>query len=196
MKLTTVLIGLAMATFVPAGTINFAGGGSLGISNTYGSVTATGYLSNGHTGNLYGKGTAGGTGSEDGLGMQADPTHDNEIFVGTDFIQLDISALSGIIQISMSSTGGDTWAVYGSNIGGTLGGTMLASGGSDDGTEVTVTNATSYKYLDVKALTNNVLIQDLKYGGSETSVPEPGTLGIVGFGGVLIGLVRRKLNQS
>jgi hypothetical protein len=128
--------------------------------------------------------------------MQADPTHDNEIFVGTDFIQLDISALSGSIQISMSSTGGDTWAVYGSNIGGTLGGTMLASGGSDDGTEVTVTNASSYKYLDVKALTNNVLIQDLKYGGSETSVPEPGTLGIVGFGGVLIGLVWRKLNQS
>ena len=196
MKLTTVLIGLAMAALLPAGTINFAGGGSLGTSNTYGSVTATGYLSNGHTGSLYGKGTAGGTGSEDGLGMQADPTHDDEIFAGTDFVQLDISALSGTIQISLSSTGGDTWAVYGSNTAGTLGGTMLASGGSDDGTEVTVTNATSYQFLDVKALTNNVLVQDLKYGGSESSVPEPGTLGVVGLGGVLIGLVRRKLNQS
>jgi hypothetical protein len=194
MKLTIVLIGLAMAVSLPAGTINFAGGGSLGASNTYGPVTATGYLSNGITGLMYGKGTAGGTGSEDGLGLQADPTHDNEIFVGTDFIQLNISALSGTIQISMASTGGDTWAVYGSNTAGTLGGTMLASGGSDDAAEVTVTNATSYKYLDVKALTNNVLIQDLKYTGSESSVPEPGTLGIVGFGGVLIGLLRRKLN--
>lgn len=73
---------------------------------------------------------------------------------------------------------------------------MLASGGGDDGAEVTVTNATSYKYLDVRAATNNVLVQDLVYTSSESSVPEPGTLGIVGLGGVLIGLLRRKVNQK
>ena len=199
MKLTTMLIGVAMAASLPAGTINFSGGGSLGSSNTYGPVTATGYLSNGNTGTLFGKGTAGGTGSEDGLGLTADPTGDNEIFArlatgapASDFIQLDITGLSGAIQISMGSTGGDTWAVYGSNSAGVLGGTQLASGGNDDAAEVTVTNAKNYKFLDVVALTNNVLLQDLKYTGSETSTPEPGTLGVVGLGGVLIGLLRRK----
>ncbi len=201
MKFTTVLMGLAaLAVSLPASTINFAGGGLLGSSNTYGLVTATGYLSNGVTGLLYGKGTAGDTGSEDGLGMHADPTGDNEIFAklasgapASDFIQLDITKLSGTIQISMGSTGGDTWAVYGSNTAGTKGANQLASGGGDDGVEITVTNATSYKYLDVVALTNNVLVQDIVYTG--TATPEPGTLGIVGLGGVLIGLLRRKRNQ-
>jgi hypothetical protein len=70
---------------------------------------------------------------------------------------------------------------------------MLASGNNDDGVFVTVTNATSYKYLDVKAQTNNVLLQQLSYTGS---VPEPGTLSVVGLGAVLIGLLRRKLHQS
>ena len=32
--------------------------------------------------------------------------------------------------------------------------------------------------------------------GTASSVPEPGTLGIVGLGGILIGLLRRKLNQE
>jgi hypothetical protein len=56
-----------------------------------------------------------------------------------------------------------------------------------------VTNATSWEFLDIRAVTNNVLLQDLVYTGS---VPEPGTLGIVGRGGVLIGLLRRKRNQN
>ena len=47
--------------------------------------------------------------------------------------------------------------------------------------------------LERRALSNNVLIQDLVY---TSSVPEPGTLGIVGLGSVLIGLLRRKLNQN
>lgn len=193
-KLTTILIGLAaMAMSLPAATILFGGGGSLGASNTFGPVTATGYLSNGTTGTLFGKGSAG-TGSEDGLGLTADPAHNNEIFAGTDFIQLGISGLTGPISISMGSTGGDGWAVYGANTAGSLvGATQLATGGNDDGVEVSVPSATSYLYLDVKATRNNVLLQDLVY---TASVPEPGTLGIVGLGGVLIGIMRRKLKQS
>ena len=200
MKLTTVLIGLAMAASLPAATILFGGGGNLGSSHAYGPVTATAYTSNNTLGTLFGKGVANGTGSEDGLGLTGDPTGDNEIYANlatgapaSDFIQLSISGLSGPISISMGSTGGDTWAVFGSHTAGTLGTTMLASGGGDDGAEVTVTNATSWQYLDVRAVTNNVLIQDLVY---TTSVPEPGTLGIVGLGGVLIGLLRRKRNQN
>jgi hypothetical protein len=194
MKPTIFLMGLmAMAVSLSATTINFAGGGALGTSNTYGPVVATGYFTNLTLSNLFGKGTAGNTGSEDGLGLQRDPTGDDEIFPGNDFIQLDISSLSGIIQIAMASTGGDTWAIYGSNTLGVLGMTSLASGGSDDGVFVTVMNATSYHYLDVKAVTNNVLLQQLSY---TARVPEPGTLGIVGLGGVLIGLLRRKLRQN
>lgn len=190
MKLTTVLIGLAMAASMPAATILFGGGGNLGASHVFGPVTATGYLSNGTTGTLFGKGTAS-TGSEDGLGLTADPTGDNEIFPGTDFIQLSgVSLLTGPIFISMGSTGGDGWAVYGTNTAGSLAGaTLLASGGNDDGVEVSVPNALSYLYLDIKATSNNVLLQDLVY---TSSVPEPGTLGIVGLGGVLIGLLHRK----
>src|SRR5579872_1008810 len=199
MKLTTVLIGLvAMAASLPAGTILFGGGGSEGSSRSFGSVTATGYTNNGVLGTLFGKGTAG-TGSEDGLGLTNDPTGcpsacDNEIFAGTNFIQLSITGLSGPISISLGSTGGDGWAVYGTNSAGTLvGATSLATGGSDDGVEVSLPGAASYSYLDIKATSNNVLLQDLVY---TSSVPEPGTLGIVGLGGVLIGLLRRRVRRS
>src|SRR5579872_1483233 len=116
MKITTIMIGLAaMAASLTAGTINFAGGGSLGGSHTFGLVTASAYLSNVPTspnapnGTLFGKGTANGTGSEDGLGLTADHTGDDEIFAkwgngypASDFIQLDITNLTGTIQISMS----------------------------------------------------------------------------------------------
>lgn len=191
MKFAGLLIGLlTVAVSLSAATINFAGGGALGVSHTYGPVTATGYFSNGTTTALYGKGSPGGTGSEDGLGLTADPTHDNEIFApGTDFVQLDISALSGIIKIAMSSTGGDTWTIFGSNSAGILGGTNLASGGNDDNAFVTVLNATSYHYLDVTAHTNNVLLQQLSYTGA----PEPGMMSLMGGGLVAVAaLIRRR----
>ena len=208
MKLTAILIGLAaMAASLPATTILFGGGGGvdLGVSSqAFGPVIATGYASNGVFQDLYGKGVAG-TGSEDGLGLVGDFTGDGEIYAkfatgapAGDFIQLSIAGLNGPIFISMGSTGGDGWAVYGNNTAGTLVGASSAlasfSGpGNDDGSEVIVTNATSYKYLDIVATSNNVLLQDLVY---TSSVPEPGTLGIVGLGGVLIGLLRRKLRQN
>lgn len=190
MKTATILGGLlALAVSLPAATINFAGGGNLGATHTFGLVIATGYLNNGTTTELFGKGTAGGTGNEDGLGLALDPTGANEIFApGNDFIQLDILALSGTIRIAMSSTGGDSWAIFGSNTAGVRGATNLASGNNDDGVFVTVTNATSYRYLDITAQTNNVLLQQLSYTGT----PEPGTIGLIGLGGMALGLIRRK----
>jgi hypothetical protein len=195
MKFSGLLLALSLAAVtLPAATINFAGGHSLGSSHTYGLVTATGYISNGTTTTLYGKGTPGGTGSEDGLGLQRDPSGDDEIFAGNDFVQLDIAALSGPIKIALSSTAGDTWAIFGSNSAGILGSVKLASGGSDDDAFVNVLNAASYQYLDVTAQTNNVLLQQLSYS---SAAPEPGMLGLVG-GGLLsaAALIRRRRKDS
>ncbi len=194
MKITSILIGLLTAAVsLPAATITFGGGGALGVSHTYGPVTATGYLSNGTTTPLYGKGSVGGTGSEDGLGLQADPSHSNEIFAGTDFIQLDISGLTGSINIAMSSTGGDSWAVFGSNSAGVLGSANLAHGANDDGVFMSVANAATYHYLDVTAQKNNVLLQQLSY----TSTPEPGMMGLVGTGlFAAAALIRRRKQNS
>jgi len=60
-------------------TILFGGLGSLTASQSFEPVTATGYTSNGVTGLLYSKGAAS-TPSEDGLGLQLDPTGDIEIY--------------------------------------------------------------------------------------------------------------------
>src|SRR5215469_561936 len=112
MKLTL----LAVTTLVLAGSAHASqiffggGGGDLGVSSkTFSngpiSVIVTGYSSNNNQVNLYSKGAAS-TGTEDGLGLTNDPTGDHEI-QGTSFIQIDISSLTGPIQISMGSTSGD-----------------------------------------------------------------------------------------
>ncbi|HWZ30039.1 MAG TPA: PEP-CTERM sorting domain-containing protein [Bryobacteraceae bacterium] len=195
MKLTYIAAGiLALSSSLSASTIFFGGGGGdLGVSSkifTNGSisVTATGFASSGGAlVNLFGKGVAG-TGAEDGLGLVND-TLDHEI-QGNSFIQLDISGLTGVIQIAMGSTGGDSWAIFGSANNGIKGMTQLASGNNDDGVLVTVTNATNFHYLDIAAVTNNVLLQEL----SNTSrTPEPGTFGLLGLGAIGLGLVRRKI---
>jgi hypothetical protein len=86
--------------------------------------------------------------------------------------------------------------VYGSNSAGILGAANFASGSNDDGVFVTVTNAANYQFLDVTAQTRNVLLQQLSYtAGRLPGTLEPGTLGIVGLGGVVIGLLRRR-NQN
>ena len=72
----------------------------------------------------------------------------------------------------------------------------LATGQSDDGVEVTVSGAKSYTYLDIVSTKNNVLLQDLVFSGASTPTPEPATFGIVGLGGMLIGLLRRKVGQK
>src|ERR1700682_4750850 len=51
-------------------------------------ITASGFTANGTPGDLYGKNLGG---NEVGLGLTADPTGDHEIYVGTDFIQLNLA---------------------------------------------------------------------------------------------------------
>jgi len=151
-------------------------------------VIATGFASSGGAQvDLFGKGLAS-IGTEDGLGLVND-TLDHEI-QGHSFIQLDISSLSGLIQIAMGSTGGgDRWAIFGSNSGGIKGITQLATGINDDSLLVTVTNATHFHFLDITAVNNNVLLQELS---ATASTPEPGTFALLGLGAIGLGLIRRK----
>src|SRR5215470_11431703 len=84
--------------------------GMLGSTQTYTlagqTITASGFCSGtcSHGADLFGKT---GSGGESGLGLASDPNGNNEIFVGTDFIQLDVSALiaAGIttVQFTMGS---------------------------------------------------------------------------------------------
>src|SRR5947209_1108553 len=132
------IAALAAASAANAGvTINFnSSTGNLGNSHTYTasglSVTATGYSASGTQAALYGKN---GSGDEKGLGVASDPSGDHEIYYpGTDFIQLDVHNLFGLATGASffmgSTTSGETWKVYGSNIAGQLGTLLLT--GSDE----------------------------------------------------------------
>jgi len=130
-------------------------------------------------------------GDENGVGLTTDPSGEHEITAG-DFIQLDVTSLIGtqLTIIMGSTTGSDKWSIFGSN-------TALAtsgSGGFSGTSESSFTFTPTMKYLDFTAATGNVLLGSLSY--TQSSVPEPGTFGIVGLGGVLIGLLRRKRNQN
>jgi PEP-CTERM motif len=188
--------------------INFGSApGNLGTSHAYTSsgltVTATGYSASNTTTALYGK-SAGG--DEVGLGLAADPSHDNEIYYpGSDFIQLDVHALFGLVTggtyFMGSSTGGEMWKVYGSNTAGQLG-TLLY--GDDDELSHALLSFGTYKYYNFAAAgtkncgwwgcstsDGNVLLGGLSL---TPSVPEPSTwaMMLLGFGGIGVALRRRR----
>jgi len=201
------LLGVTALTMASAAsaTVNIDFGsqpGNLGPTATYTSggltVTASGYSDGFNFSaptDLYGKNAGG---DEQGLGLAADPSGQNEIYWGNShlgaFVELDVSALFGLVSNAQffmgSTTNGEQWAVYGSNNAGCgwfCGGASLT--GFDEGTH-DLFDFGAYQYYDFYSLgtfgngaPGNVLLGGLAL---TPSVPEPGTwaMMLLGFGAV------------
>jgi hypothetical protein len=183
--------------------------GNLGPTETYTSggltVTAAGY-SDGFVfltpTDLYGKNDGG---DEQGVGLAADPSNQNEIYWGNSalgaFIELDVSALFGLVsngQFFMNSaTDGEQWAVYGTNVAacGWFCSLDAPLTGFDEGTHDLFGFGT-YKYYDFYSLgtggnaaPGNVLLGGLVL---PSPVPEPGTWAMMLLGLGAVGAAMRR----
>jgi len=145
-------------------------------------VTASGFAANAVARNLFGKASGG---DENGLGLV--DTVDNELS-GNNFIQLDLSALTGFtnFKIAFNSTTDEGWQVFNCSASGTVCATSLLTG-NNEGTlnSISVGNVTgSGRYLDVKATSGNVLLYKLT--ADTPSVPEPSTISYMVLSGILL----------
>jgi hypothetical protein len=142
---------------------------------------------------LYAKNSGG---DEIGLGMNADPSGDHEIFPNS-FVQIDIAGVIAQKQINSlqlligSVQSGEGFSIWGSNTANQPG-TLLMKGTSlMDDVAFNVPSYGSYRYISVGATSNNILLDSVTAASSGT--PEPGTLGL----GMIacIGLFAKKLLQ-
>ena len=156
-------------------------------------IVATGYNAQGHLTDLSAKNDSG---DEHGLGLANDPTHEGEIHYGSGFVQLNFQDLVGKVKAGStefetgSTTGGEEWAVYGSNIAGSYKLSNLVSEGKSDAT-VAIQSLNKYKYYDFVEVTDpknsgdNFLISEVTTTGLPP-LPEPATwaMMLVGFGAI------------
>lgn len=187
--LLSVLVFLTAPAWATSTVWNFdSPTGTLGVSQAYSSndlgITAYGFSSAGTSTDLYGKQDGG---DENGLGISG--LANNEIG-GSAFIQLCLVLVEdGGLQnpqfdLAIGSVqNGEGYAIYGSNVMGSLGNLILT--GNLDETFFSVPGAVNYKFLSIQATTGNVLVSSLSAAASPT--PEPGSLVLFGSGLTLLG---------
>jgi hypothetical protein len=143
---------------------------------------------------LFGKN---GGGDEIGLGLANDPSHDNEIYYGYGFVQLDVhnlfNLINGLAFTTNSTTQGEQWSVFGSNTAGAYSGLAVLTGTNESGGVLPI-SPVGYRYYDFVSTSQsggkNFLISTL------TALPEPSTWGmmLLGFGAIGFAMRRRPRN--
>ena len=201
-KVVASLVALSVASAASATTtISFGTpGGSIGTTHTYSaeglSLTASGFDASGEAVGLFGKNAGG---DEVGLGLVNDPSGDHEIYQGKGFVQLDVSQLLGKVSMitffTNSTTGGEQWSIFGSNIAGSYAGSAILTGTNES--TGTLPGLGKYKYYDFASTSGrggkNFLIGGVTLTGG---VPEPATWALMLFGIGAIGAgMRRRSSQ-
>jgi len=197
---TAVVAGLALSSLAAADTITFDSPlGNLGVTHTY-TLDGVNIIATEFNGTaLFGKNLGFG---EQGLGVTADPTHENELFApGTDFIQLDLSSLLAAhftnFSFRMNSvTGADAWAASACSASGTDCNTSPTTGHDQGFHALPLGFGATNPFVDFSATSGNVLLSSLV--ATPPTVPEPRFYGIFLMGILgLSGLVyRRTAKQS
>jgi hypothetical protein len=139
--------------------------------------------------NLYGKnGGAGETGL--GLDVGGDFEIDNRSFVQLDVGNLIANGFLSMTAIIESVQASEGFSIWGSNSSGTPG-TLLYNGGNPStggNTQVTaIPSFGTYRYISLSASATDVLLGD----GLRAVTPAPGSLALLGFGGMVATRRRR-----
>jgi hypothetical protein len=161
--------------------------------------------------------------NEDGLGLTNDPhVLENEISVGS-FIQLDLSQVvfaPGSTTMSFqaqSTTNGEGWQVWGTNIAGTIGsgdipagavllGSCISAPGSVAGNpcevQTNILGAAAFTFLDVTAINgpgtigSNILLNHVDAVTDPVPIVGAGLPGLLAACGGLLVLARRRRKQA
>ena len=191
-KVFVALAALAASSTANATTTISLGGPNVNWGNTHVftsgglTVTASGFTAANAPTALYGKN---GGGDEIGVGLANDPSHDNEIYYGMGYVQLDVSALFGLVSSvtfsTNSTTDGEQWSIFGSNVSGSYAGSALLTG--TNRSSATLPGFGSYRYYDFVSTSTSGGKNFLIAGLTATAVPEPATWAMMLLGFGLIG---------